>query len=176
MITQAVVLDVRDDIRRGREPFSKIMLAVGSLAAGQDLIVIAPFEPTPLYNLLAQQGLQHSAEVTPEGDYKVRFGRRLSEESGMPQPPKPAPGKQCKGVPGVEVDARGLEPPQPMVKILEAVAALPKGAQLRARTDRRPMHLYPQLAERGFVAESDEQSDGSFLTVIRQQPEGEPQA
>jgi TusA-related sulfurtransferase len=65
------------------------------------------------------------------------------------------------------VDARGLEPPQPLVKILEALATLPEGARLRARTDRRPMHLYAQLEERGFVGESEEQEDGSFVTHVR---------
>ena len=65
------------------------------------------------------------------------------------------------------VDARGLEPPQPLVKILEALAGLPEGARLRARTDRRPMHLYAQLQERGFVGETEEQEDGSFVTHIR---------
>src|SRR5208282_5549672 len=67
----------------------------------------------------------------------------------------------------VEVDARGLEPPQPLVKILEALAALPAGAELRAFTDRRPMHLYAQLEERGFAAVTEEQPDGTFLTHIR---------
>jgi uncharacterized protein (DUF2249 family) len=67
----------------------------------------------------------------------------------------------------VEVDARGLEPPQPLVKILETLAALPAGAELRACTDRRPMHLYAQLEERGFAAATEEQSDGSFITHIR---------
>ena len=65
------------------------------------------------------------------------------------------------------MDARGLEPPQPLVKILEALATLPAGAQLRARTDRRPMHLYAQLEERGFTGESEEQKDGSFVTHVR---------
>jgi uncharacterized protein (DUF2249 family) len=65
------------------------------------------------------------------------------------------------------MDARGLEPPQPLVTILEALASLPKGAQLRARTDRRPMHLYAQLEERGFVGESEAQKDGSFVTHVR---------
>ncbi|MBK7999202.1 MAG: DUF2249 domain-containing protein [Verrucomicrobia bacterium] len=65
------------------------------------------------------------------------------------------------------VDARGLEPPQPLVTILEALTQLPAGAQMRALTDRRPMHLYGQLTERGFVGESEEQPDGSFITHIR---------
>ena len=67
----------------------------------------------------------------------------------------------------VEVDARGLEPPQPLVVILEAVARLPAGAKLRAQTDRRPLHLYPLLEQRGFVAETEEQHDGSFITDIQ---------
>ncbi|MCI0537122.1 MAG: DUF2249 domain-containing protein [Verrucomicrobiales bacterium] len=65
------------------------------------------------------------------------------------------------------VDARGLEPPQPLVVILEALARLPEGVELRARTDRRPLHLYAQLKARGFSGETEEQHDGSFVTSIR---------
>ena len=66
----------------------------------------------------------------------------------------------------VEVDARGLEPPQPLVVILEALGRLPEGGTMRARTDRRPLHLYPLLEQRGFTAETESQHDGSFLTTI----------
>lgn len=67
----------------------------------------------------------------------------------------------------IAVDARGLEPPQPLVQILEALATLPDGAELHAHTDRRPMHLYSFLEERGFTGASEEQPNGSFITVIR---------
>ena len=67
----------------------------------------------------------------------------------------------------VTLDARGLEPPQPLVVILEALARLPEGAEMRARTDRRPMHLYALLAQRGFTGTTEEQPDGSFVTTIR---------
>jgi TusA-related sulfurtransferase len=67
----------------------------------------------------------------------------------------------------VELDARGLEPPQPLVKILEALASLPPGATLRAQTDRRPMHLYAQLEERGFTGSSEQAEDGSYITHVR---------
>ena len=69
--------------------------------------------------------------------------------------------------PVVELDARGLEPPQPMVRILEALAALPPGSTLHARTDRRPVHLYPLLEERGFQADTTDAPDGGFLNTIR---------
>ena len=67
----------------------------------------------------------------------------------------------------IELDARGLLPPEPMVRILEAAAALAQDGELRAHTDRRPMHLFPQLEARGLHAECAEQPDGSFLTLIR---------
>ncbi|MBK8001480.1 MAG: DUF2249 domain-containing protein [Verrucomicrobia bacterium] len=67
----------------------------------------------------------------------------------------------------MNVDARGLEPPQPMVVILETLSELPERAELRAHTDRRPLHLYPLLEQRGFSGETEEQHDGSFITIIR---------
>ena len=66
-----------------------------------------------------------------------------------------------------QLDARGLEPPQPMMKILEALATLPAGAELVAHTDRQPMLLYPMLEQRGFTCETTRQSDGSHITHIR---------
>jgi uncharacterized protein (DUF2249 family) len=94
-------------------------------------------------------------------------GTRPEPTTAASQAPSASPSRACTGVPVIEVDARGLEPPQPLVKILEALAGLPEGARLRARTDRRPMHLHDQLEERGFVGESQEQPDGSFVTHVR---------
>lgn len=67
----------------------------------------------------------------------------------------------------IAVDARGLEPPLPMVRILEAATDLPSGVTVQARTDRRPLHLYALLEERGLAAETTAEPDGSFLTHIR---------
>ena len=41
----------------------------------------------------------------------------------------------------IEIDARGLEPPQPLVVILEAAEILPRGTELRAHTARRGHQL-----------------------------------
>ncbi len=67
----------------------------------------------------------------------------------------------------LDLDARGLEPPQPLMRILEMLSQIPEGSELRARTDRKPMHLFPLLTERGFSGESEPQTDGSFITHIR---------
>ena len=173
MSQRTVTLDVREDIRNGREPFGKIMQTVASLKDDEQLRLLAPFEPAPLFAVLAQRGFSHQSKPTPSGDYEVLFTRG----SGASANPSTAPAsseasqtskpRSCTGTPVLEVDARGLEPPQPLVKILEALATLPRGARLRARTDRRPMHLYAQLEERGFVGESEEQEDGSFVTHVR---------
>jgi len=167
MDNQIITLDVREDIHNGREPFSKIMNAVAELQAEQQLLVIAPFEPVPLFHVMKKQGFGHAAKAIGSGDWEVLFTR-----SNQPQPATNVNG-QCNSSHRtlqstlLEIDARGLEPPQPMVKILEALVNIPSGAGLIARTDRRPMHLYGQLEARGFVGQTEEQSDGSFLTHIR---------
>lgn len=66
----------------------------------------------------------------------------------------------------VDLDARGLEPPLPLIRILEAVEVLPLNSTLRARTERRPVHLFAHLEERGFDASTQEEEDGSCTTII----------
>ena len=66
----------------------------------------------------------------------------------------------------IELDLRGFEPPQPLMKALEEVAVLPENAALRIRTRWRPALLYAELEKRGFVGQSEEQPDGSYLTRI----------
>ncbi|HVM47247.1 MAG TPA: DUF2249 domain-containing protein [Candidatus Acidoferrum sp.] len=169
MSRKLVTLDVREDLRCGREPFGKIMQTVAALKDNEDLLLIAPFQPTPLLGVLAKQGFSHEAKQTPSGDCEVKFTRSHtpSEVPSLPTEPPCRPRPVSGGASALDVDARGLEPPQPLVKILEAVAELPAGARLRAHTDRRPMHLYAQLEERGFAGESEEQPDGSFVTYVR---------
>lgn len=181
MSQNPIILDVREDLRAGREPFSKIMAAVAGLATGEKLLLIAPFEPAPLFSVLAKQGFHHDSQQTAAGDWQVTFSRepqtRLKPRSnrreealtdggtaGVKEKPSPLPSAVTEIL---TLDARGLEPPQPLVTILEALSTLPDQAELRAHTDRRPMHLYAQLDERGFTGESQEQSDGSFITQIR---------
>lgn len=168
MSSEIVTLDVRDDIARGREPFSKIMTTVARLRPDENLRLLAPFEPLPLFSVLAKKGYTHATKQLESGDWEIVFTPGGGQKAGTEGAPSAGAGSgETKPSSYIEVDARGLEPPQPMVKILEALATLPPRTGLRARTDRRPMHLYAHLEERGFAGETKEQSDGSFLTHIR---------
>ncbi len=66
-----VDLDVREDLRRGNEPFSRIMAAVAALVPGQVLVLRAPFEPAPLYRVLGQRGFAHWTESHAADDWSV---------------------------------------------------------------------------------------------------------
>jgi len=163
---KTVTVDVREDIRDGREPFSRIMKAAAALHPDEQLLLVAPFEPVPLFRVMETQGFTCTAHAVPSGDWEVLFTRRAGSAPATAASAAVVSDsrKLCEVV---DIDVRGLEPPQPMVKILETLATLPVGAELRAHTDRRPLHLYPHLEERGFVALTEEQPNGTFLTNIR---------
>lgn len=72
-----VTLDVRPMLAAGQEPFGAIMSALEPLTApGDQLVLIAPFEPAPLYKVLERQGFCHQVDASPDGYFTVRFTRR----------------------------------------------------------------------------------------------------
>lgn len=70
------------------------------------------------------------------------------------------------------IDARGLEPPEPMEKVLQALAQLRPGQTIQLLLHREPFPLYPILAERGYRHETRMAADGSYVILIRQSDEG----
>lgn len=74
-------IDVRPDIAAGSEPFPRIMAAVRALGPDESLVLIAPFEPKPLYAALAEQGFTHEVHPEPSGGWRVTF-RRTGRPSG----------------------------------------------------------------------------------------------
>lgn len=67
----------------------------------------------------------------------------------------------------IRLDVRGLEPPQPLVRVLQEAERLERGAELEVHHDRRPTFLYPLLDDRGFVHETDEPEPGLVRIRIR---------
>lgn len=69
-------LDVRPHVARHEPPLSAILAAADQLESGQSLVLIAPFEPLPLYSLLAEQGLSASAVARDDGSWEITFAPR----------------------------------------------------------------------------------------------------
>lgn len=172
-----VELDVRDDLRAGREPFSRIMAAVSTLADDRVLHLRTIFEPVPLYAVLAKRGFHHEAMAHAADDWSVWFWRPAGDSAPVATDGRRiADGGRSGGAVGgdtasapnvVELDVRGLEPPEPLFRTLEALENLPPGGTLVQVNVRIPQVLLPILAERGFAYEIDETRPDVVLVRIR---------
>jgi uncharacterized protein (DUF2249 family) len=159
-------LDVRPDLREGREPFSRIMAARGELAGDGVLKLRAIFEPAPLYAVFAKQGFRHWTERRADDDWVVWF-YRPAEGGSEERSPVNASGSEAPDPGVVELDVRGLEPPEPMMRTLAALETLPRGHTLVQINVKEPRFLLPQLTERGFAYEVREQRPDLTRVFIR---------
>ena len=159
-------LDVREELRSGGEPFSRIMAALREVPADGALLLRAVFEPVPLYAVLGKRGYAHWTERLAEDDWCVWF-RAGAAEPATQAAPRPA----ADAVPAEEgtvvLDVRGMEPPEPMVRTLAALESLPAGETLVQVNERVPQFLLPRLAELGFEYEVREPANGPVRTFIR---------
>ena len=161
-----VDLDVRDELRRGEEPFSRIMAARKALGPGQVLRLRAIFEPAPLYAVMGKQGFAHWTERLADDDWRVWFHREDAPSSAPSADASDA--DAAEGGDGVVVlDVRGLEPPEPMVRTLAALETLPEGGTLVQVNVRTPQFLLPRLEEAGWQYEVREQGDELVRVFIR---------
>ena len=90
--------------------------------------------------------------------------------------PAPAAGsdaspRQWHDADGAHIDVRGLAPPQPLVEILRLVDSLPRDAVLIVHHDREPMLLYPELAERRWLADPLVAPAGEVRLRLTAEPE-----
>lgn len=169
---KTVELDVRPFHERGEEPFHAIMRAVGSLGPEDAFVLINSFEPVPLYGVMARLGFSHQAEQVAPGVWRITFRKQAAPARAGGAPGEPEGGSNAAGDGGVtggkvlELDNRGLDPPEPMVRVLDTLEGLRPGDRLVVRNDRRPIFLYPELAERGFRHHTEDLPDGTVRVVI----------
>lgn len=184
-----VDLDVRPDLRRGEEPFSKIMAAKREVPPGGVLRLRATFEPVPLYAVLGKQGMEHWTERLADDDWRVWFyspieepeesvdatGTSARSANGLADPADSAEAGAGAEDDVVILDVRGLEPPEPMMRTFAALEELEVGQVLLQINVRVPQFLLPQLAARGFTWEVREQGRDLVRIFIRHaQDESEP--
>lgn len=161
---KVITVDVREELRAGREPFSQIMAARAQVPPGGALSVRAIFEPVPLYAVMKKQGFEHFTQMHADDDWQVWFFPAAAAASA-PAPAAPALQGEAENV--VVLDVRGLEPPEPMTRTLEALQQLPAGATLVQLNVRVPQFLLPMLEERGYTYEVREQEPGLVRVFIR---------
>lgn len=162
-----VELDVRDDLRSGREPFSRIMKSVAALGRDEVLRLRAIFEPVPLFAVLEKRGFAHESQAHTRDDWSVWFWRSSDGQStadgtitatDLDPPPDDAT--------TTYIDVRGLSPPEPMMRTLVALETLPRGHTLIQINNRVPQLLLPMLAEHGFACDIDESRVDHVLVRI----------
>jgi len=164
-----VEVDVREDLRKGREPFSKIMAAVGALGDDEVLHLRAIFEPAPLFALMAKRGFSHESVAHAPDDWSVWFWKPGAEREIEVAPANeslPLDPIQHSTTETLELDVRGLLPPEPMLRTLAALDTLPPDHVLMQINSRVPQFLLPILAERGFACDVDESNADRVLVRI----------
>lgn len=163
---RVVELDVRPLLAAGQEPFQRIMQQVDRLPDGAVFKLVAPFEPAPLYSVLARNGFRHWTRegAEPGGVWEIYFFQE-TEPEGI-DPNESADTDLAGGAEEiVELDVRGLDPPEPMERVLEAADGLAYGDVLRVTHHRNPLILFDVLGERGFQHRSEKK--GEDLWEIR---------
>lgn len=162
-----------------RQKHALIFQRWGELPVGEHFVLVNDHDPVPLYYQFAGQfpdAFAWEYLVAGPEEFQVKITRLKASSPQAPKlPPWPPRGNVAPvaaPAPAVtpdssEVDARGLEPPEPMLRILNALEHLAPGGTLRARTDRRPLHLLPELDARGVRHASEECADGTWITTLQ---------
>lgn len=163
-----VLLDVRPTLGSGQDPFQKIMATLAALKPGQGLAVRAPFEPRPLFGVLASKGFQGHSTRLADDDWVVEFLPGRTPLSALETAPTLAPPPDAKAL-----DVRGLEPPEPLVRILAACRNLAEGETLLVIHERRPELLYPRLEGLGLRHRTEALAEDSYrISITKPLPEG----
>lgn len=154
-------IDVRDELRSGRDPLARILLTADGLPPFGVLHVRAPFYPAPLVHLLVERGFAHHSESFGDDDWSTWFWL-----DGAP-PRTPAPGRSAgTPAPAGVLDLRRLPPPEPLVAILARIARDDTPFEVLLPLD--PPILDALLAPMDWIAERIAvDDDGARLRIRR---------
>ncbi len=164
-----VVFDVRPI--PGRVKHAQIFQRWLDLPVGKFFVLLNDHDPVPLrYQFEHEFNGAFAWEYLEQGPEEYRV--KITKLKAVHAPGELPGGCGCDSPTETvaadvrEIDVRGLEPPEPLVRVLDALESLPAGVKLQARTDREPCHLFGEAKERGFSSDCTQQPDGSWLTVL----------
>lgn len=167
-----IVIDVRPIIGEGRDPLKEILKTVRELPDGYSLHLINSFEPIPLYSVLGGKGFDHSTKRM-DGVWHIYFFRRQIVEYSRQNTEYSKQGGEYSRQEVeyaerlLELDVRGLAPPEPMMKILEKLGEVDENTILLVHHHREPMMLYEKLEQRGYEAIANKIEENYYKVVIR---------
>lgn len=173
-MSNIVDLDVRSHLRKKLEPFKLIMDTVKSLKKEDTFVLHAIFKPTPLLGVMRTKGYVNKVEKLASDHWVVTFVHKsrkhelnddftTDESQDLEQADDPAIAHEPQTY---ELDNRGLEPPQPMIRTLSKLEKAKPGDKVLIHNDRVPMFLIEELNALGYPYEVDEQADGSAKVMI----------
>ncbi|WP_209490306.1 DUF2249 domain-containing protein [Xanthobacter flavus] len=161
-------LDVRPLLKAGQEPFEVIMAAVDALAPGQSLRLVASFRPVPLFSVMARRGYAAADHALGDGDWEVLFSPHAEVRTDEALAVGSSPAAAAWADPIEALDLRELDPPEPMIRILEALEDLQPGDVLFALLAREPVFLFPELTTRAHEwAGNFEAQGGTYRLLVR---------
>lgn len=159
-------LDVRPLINSGNDPLKDILAKAKKIKPGEILVVKNSFEPVPLYTVLGKKGFVHWTEIN-EDCYTVYFYKE-NESSGNDSPSydisKEINEEDFENV--IEIDVSDLQPPEPMLRILENLNRVNEKSVMLVHHHREPVLLYPRLEERGYRAFCKRIGDENYKILI----------
>lgn len=170
-----VELDVRPHLKKKLEPFQLIMDTVKKLEKEDVFVLHATFKPTPLLGLMKTKGYMNKVEKISDEHWTVTFAHKsmkhLLEGDPEVEAASEAEAEQVinavAGQPRVyNLDNRGLEPPQPMIRTLAKLGQANSGDQVVIHNDRVPMFLIEELNVLGYSYIVEDQPDGSAIVTI----------
>lgn len=161
-------LDVRELLAAGHEPLRLILEQAAILPAGGVLHVRSPFEPLPLFQLMAERGFAWQTRQFDDQDWSSWFwhAEQPPAPAREPEPDRPAPADV--------VDLRPLTPPEPLLWILRWTAEATPGGVLRVMLPFFPAPLVDLLATtRWRVTLEEERPDGVVVRVEQRETRDE---
>lgn len=179
---KVVELDVREQLRNKLEPFQIIMDTVKTLGQDDIFVLHATFKPTPLLGLLKMKGFVGKAEQQEDKEHWITTFVSKKNKDWLNSPrPEEEPTDAVAACPAdlptetaddraqrktIELDNRGLEPPQPMVRTLAALSKCRPGDEVHIHNDRVPVFLIEELNTLGCAYSVEEQTDGTAKVYI----------
>lgn len=161
-----LMLDVRPLIDAGQDPLSEILAKIKQVKKGEVLVIKNSFEPIPLYSVLEKKGFSHWTDK--EENYFIVWFYKEKEITFEPasafDSSKKFDERNYENI--IEIDVHDLQPPEPMMKILENLKRIDEKSLMLVHHHREPVLLYPRLDERGYRAYCEKIGDENYKILI----------